>query len=226
MFRFGAMLLAGLMVWVTAGCGDSRNGADRDAEARTVAVLTTSEGDLILRLRFDTAPANARNFQKLCEAGSFDNTTFHRVAPGYLIQGGDPNTLDEDPENDGYGGSSWDGLPLPLEPGALEARRGAVATAGAGPSAATGSQFFILLADDPGLEQRYSFFAELEAGLDIADQIADREGEPYPPGLGGFRPHRPIVIESCRTRVPTPEPGDAEPDAGEPREALEPPETS
>ncbi len=177
-----------------------------------VALVQTPEGAIVIRLRFDAAPANALNFMRLCESGAFDGTTFHRVAPGYLIQGGDPNTRDQDPGNDGYGGSSWDGRPLPLESGSLSHRRGTVSTASTLNSGATGSQFFILLVDDSSLDGRFSAFGEVIEGIEIADRIAAQPGDPYPAEAGGFRPRAPVPVERCRidstSLSPTPEEGD------------------
>lgn len=186
-----------------------------------VAVLETPEGNIVIRLRFDAAPANALNFLRLCDSGAFDGTTFHRVAPGYLIQGGDPNTRDQDPANDGFGGSPWNGLPLPLEKGPLRHLRGAVSTASTLTSGQTGSQFFILLADDPSLDGRFSAFGEVIEGIETAERIAARPGDPYPAEAGGFRPRTPVPLERCwiESTLPSPTPEDGDPDR--PNAALE-----
>jgi cyclophilin family peptidyl-prolyl cis-trans isomerase len=102
------------------------------------------------------------------------------------------------------GGSTWDGRPLTAEPSGLGLGRGAVATATAGPGQVVGSQFFILLTDDPRLEQQYVVFGTVAEGLEVADLIASREGDPYPAEIGGFRPRAPVRLERCRIEV---EPG-------------------
>jgi peptidyl-prolyl cis-trans isomerase B (cyclophilin B) len=195
------------MLLLLTACGPSEPAPE--TSSHRVAVLETPEGNIVIRLRFDAAPANALNFMRLCESGAFDRTTFHRVAPGYLIQGGDPDSRDQDPANDGFGGSSWDGRPLPLEKGLLSHLRGTVSTASTLTSGETGSQFFILLADDPSLDGRFSAFGEVIEGIEAAERIAARPGDPYPPDAGGFRPRTPVPLERCRIDStplsPTPE---------------------
>ncbi len=162
-------------------------------------VLDTSRGEIVVRLLFDQAPRNAENFLRLCESGYYDQTYFHRVAPGYLIQGGDPNTRDGDPDTDGYGGRPHGSPPQspPLEVGDLSHLRGKVSMARGHGLDSAGSQFFIMLGDDPSLDGEYTVFGEVLEGLDVADAIGDASGRPYPE-VGGFNPDEPQYLLCCR----------------------------
>jgi len=73
----------------------------------TYVRLTTDEGEILLAMKSDLAPNHVANFVHLCRTGFYDQTTFHRVLPGFMIQGGDPNSKDEDRGNDGMGGPTW-----------------------------------------------------------------------------------------------------------------------
>lgn len=210
MFR-GIILSVGLIL-AAVSCGDPAARQDADVSQRGVAVLETTEGPLMIALRWEEAPLHSRNFAQHCESGTFTGTAFHRIAPGYLVQGGDPLTRDDDPANDGFGGTPWDGVPLPGAEGPGGLFRGSVVTAPAGPESAFGSQFFILLTDEHGLDGPFVAFGEVIQGLETADLISNREGDAYPREYGGLKPRTPVRIEACRLG-PTPEPPpEAEPE--------------
>jgi cyclophilin family peptidyl-prolyl cis-trans isomerase len=139
-----------------------------------VAVLETSKGKIVIRLFDKDAPKTAANFRKLVSTGFYNGTYFHRVIPGFMIQGGDPNTKDTDPNNDGMGGPSYT-VPAEIK---LKHLRGSVATARTGDAvnpqrASSGSQFFIDLAPQASLDAGgYTVFGEVIQGMDVVDQIA------------------------------------------------------
>ena len=145
------------------------------AGGETVAVLETVKGDIVIRLFDKDAPKTAANFRKLVSSGFYNGTYFHRVIPGFMIQGGDPNTKDADPANDGMGGPGYT-VPAEIK---LPHLRGSVATARTGDEvnpqrASSGSQFFIDLAAQPSLDRGgYTVFGEVIRGMDAVDQIAN-----------------------------------------------------
>ncbi|HEY6196704.1 MAG TPA: peptidylprolyl isomerase [Candidatus Eisenbacteria bacterium] len=147
--------------------------AARGAElAPAAAIFETSQGRIVIRLFPADAPRTVANFRKLVRAGFYDSLTFHRVVPGFVIQGGDPNSRDENPFNDGQGGP---GYTLPAE---IKRRheRGAVAMARL-PDAenpareSNGSQFYIALRDLPQLDGGYTVFGKVIAGWEAIDRI-------------------------------------------------------
>lgn len=165
----------------------------------TVAVLETTQGPVTLRFFPEEAPEHVRNFLTLCNNGFYDGTYFHRVAPGFMIQGGDPLTRNDDPENDGQGGYTYrgPGTTLKAEFNSIPHRRGIVSMARAADPHSAGSQFFIMVEAEPKLDGRYTVFGEVVDGMDAVDRIVQQPGAPIP-GAGGFRPFERQYIEKCR----------------------------
>jgi len=138
-----------------------------------VAVLTTPLGRIVIALNDEQAPRHSENFRRNIRTGLYDGTTFHRVIPGFIIQGGDPNSKDEDRANDGLGGT---GYTVPLEK-KLRHERGAVAAARKPDKVnaqrrSNGSQFYICISEAPFLDGKYSVFGHVVSGMDVADRIA------------------------------------------------------
>ncbi len=126
------------------------------------ATLTTDKGDIVVDLFTDGAPKAANNFLDLARKGFFDGVIFHRVVPGFVIQGGDPTGT-------GRGGP---GYQFDDEPFKGDYYRGTLAMANAGPNT-NGSQFFICLADLAGrLPKNYTIFGQVTSGIDVVDAIA------------------------------------------------------
>lgn len=125
------------------------------------AVLQTNKGTIEFTLYADEAPNTVSNFVYLAEAGYYDGVTFHRVVPGFVIQGGDP-------EGTGRGGP---GYTFADEPVTKNYDQGIVAMANAGPDT-NGSQFFIMLADNDTLPKNYTIFGKVTIGLEVVKQIA------------------------------------------------------
>lgn len=143
-----------------------------NSQERTVITLQTSQGNIKLELFPQDAPKTAANFVKLAESGFYDNTTFHRVIPDFMIQGGDPLSKDDNPANDGTGGP---GYMFEDEINSRKIVRGALAMANAGPNT-NGSQFFIVTADAaPWLDGKHTVFGQVLDGLDVVTAIAGVE---------------------------------------------------
>ena len=152
------------------------------------------------------APQTVDNFIELADTGFYAGTSFHRVIPGFVVQGGDPNTKDGDPRNDGHGGP---GYPLEDEfDGGAPMERGIVAMANRGKPNTGGSQFFVLVDDKPELFGRYAVFGRVTAGMDVIDRIngvrTDEVGRWGPKD----RPLEPIVVVAVTDPAVAPQPGD------------------
>jgi len=132
------------------------------------AVLRTNFGDIKLSFYADDAPIAVNNFLNLAQEGFYDGTKFHRVIKDFMIQGGDPNSKDDDWSNDGMGGP---GYKFKDEINDHPLQRGSLAMANSGPNT-NGSQFFIVTADfTPWLDGKYTNFGQVEEGMDTVDKI-------------------------------------------------------
>jgi peptidyl-prolyl cis-trans isomerase B (cyclophilin B) len=139
------------------------------------AVISTKYGEIAIRFYPDDAPRHVDNFLSLAKIGFYNGTTFHRVVPGFLIQGGDPLSKTPDRSLHGTGGP---GYMLNPEPNDRPHKRGAVSMAKMPRDAQTtrefndnGSQFFICVADASGLDRRYTVFGEVLRGMEVIDKI-------------------------------------------------------
>lgn len=135
-----------------------------DTERAYRAVLRTERGEIAIELLPSVAPSTVNNFVCLARDGFYEATTFHRVVPGFLAQAGDP-------VGNGRGGP---GYRFPDEISESACVRGTVGMANAGPNT-NGSQFFILLADSPQLNGRYTVFGRVTEGLEVADALTARD---------------------------------------------------
>jgi cyclophilin family peptidyl-prolyl cis-trans isomerase len=147
------------------------------------AVIETSAGTIEFELLDEIAPKAAGNFVALAKKGFYDGVIFHRVVPGFVIQGGDP-------DGTGRGGP---GYTFEDEPVTLGYARGTVAMANAGPNT-NGSQFFICLQDLPQLPPKYTIFGQVLAGLSVVDAIAAGATGP------GDRPVAPVTMTKVSVR--------------------------
>lgn len=143
-----------------------------------LVTISTPQGDMKLVL-FDDTPKHKANFLKLAKEGFYDNTTFHRVIDSFMIQGGDPNTKDDNPRNDGAGNPGYT-VPAEILP-KYKHKRGAVAAARMGDHMnpereSSGSQFYIVENHDgtPMLDEAYTVFGQVVDGLDVIDKIAEQ----------------------------------------------------
>ena len=136
----------------------------------TISVTSQGQplGNIVLRFFQDVAPGHVSNFVKLSKEGFYNGTTFHRVIPGFMIQGGDPNSKNSDRSLHGMGGP---GHKLKAEFNAKRHNRGIVSMARANDPDSAGSQFFICVADSHFLDRQYTVFGEVIEGMDVADKI-------------------------------------------------------
>jgi len=135
-----------------------------------VAVISTSEGDLVIKLWPDVAPKTVENFKKLADQGFYDGTAFHRIVKGFMIQGGDPLSKAEDDEMVGTGGP---GYKIKAEFSDKPHVRGVISMARSQHPDSAGSQFFICLADARFLDRQYTAFGELIKGDDVLEKIGN-----------------------------------------------------
>jgi cyclophilin family peptidyl-prolyl cis-trans isomerase len=143
-----------------------------DVERPYQAIIHTERGDISIELLPLTAPATVNNFVVLARDGFYDDTTFHRVVPGFLAQAGDP----------GGTGRGGPGYRFPDEISETPFVRGTVGMANAGPNT-NGSQFYLLLADAPHLNGRYTAFGRVTDGFEVADALTARDpGADVAPG--------------------------------------------
>jgi peptidyl-prolyl cis-trans isomerase B (cyclophilin B) len=138
----------------------------------TKVTIETKFGKIVFKLLSDIAPETVRNFVSLAQSGFYDNTLFHRVIPGFMIQGGDPNTKSPDKSKWGFGGP---GHTIKAEFNSKSHLRGVVSMARAADPDSAGSQFFIVTSDSTFLDRQYTTFGEVLEGIDIADTIVNQK---------------------------------------------------
>jgi len=145
----------------------------------TTANIETNFGKISFKLIPEMAPETVRNFEKLAKDGFYDGTLFHRVIPGFMIQGGDPNTKTD---NKGSWGTGGPGYNIKAEFSSRSHLRGIVSMARSQDSDSAGSQFFIVTADSTFLDRQYTVFGEVTEGMDVADKIVnlERDGNDCP----------------------------------------------
>lgn len=139
--------------------------------SETRAVIETKFGNIELKFFPDVAPNHVNNFIELAKKGFYDGTTFHRVIPKFMIQGGDPNSKGPDRSKHGMGDA---GYKLKAEFNDKPHKRGILSMARAGHPDSAGSQFFICVADSPFLDRQYTVFGEVVSGMDVADKIVSQ----------------------------------------------------
>jgi len=143
--------------------------------AETRAIIETKFGNIELKFFPEVAPNHVNNFIELAKKGFYDGTTFHRVIPGFMIQGGDPNTRDADKSRHGMGGP---GHQIKAEFSEKPHKRGILSMARAANPDSAGSQFFICVQDSPFLDRQYTVFGEVASGMDVADKIVSQPRDP------------------------------------------------
>jgi peptidyl-prolyl cis-trans isomerase B (cyclophilin B) len=139
--------------------------------SETTAVIETKLGNIELKFFPEVAPGHVSNFLELAKKGFYDGTTFHRVIPGFMIQGGDPNTKNPDRSKHGMGGP---GHTIKAEFNEKPHKRGILSMARAQDPNSAGSQFFICVANAPFLDGKYSVFGEVTSGIEVADKIVSQ----------------------------------------------------
>lgn len=143
--------------------------------AETRAVIETKFGDIELKFFPEVAPNHVNNFIELAKKGFYDGTTFHRVIPGFMIQGGDPNSKDHNKARHGTGGP---GYTVKAEFNDKPHKRGTLSMARSSDPDSAGSQFFICVADASFLDRQYTVFGEVVSGMDAVDKIVSQPRDP------------------------------------------------
>jgi len=137
----------------------------------TKAIIETKFGNITLKFFPDAAPGHVKNFIDLAKKGLYDGTTFHRVIPGFMIQGGDPNSKNPDKKSHGSGGP---GYTIKAEFNDRPHKRGTLSMARAGHPDSAGSQFFVCVKDSSFLDRQYTVFGEVESGMEVVDKIVSQ----------------------------------------------------
>lgn len=155
---------------------------DTSPPSNGIVVLSTNYGTITIKLDRVAAPQTAANFEKLVGEKFYDGLTMHRIIPGFVIQGGDP-------QGDGTGGP---GYTVPAEIKLLH-KRGSIAMARTGDEvnptrASSGSQFYICLSDLPSLDGQYTVFGQVLTGMEVVDKIASSKTGP------GDKPRKDVII--------------------------------
>ena len=157
-------------VAVAAGKKEAEKGAAKKGEPR--AIIKTKFGEMELKFFKDKAPGHVENFLKLSRQGFYDGTIFHRVIPGFMIQGGDPNT--KDPNKKQMYGTGGPGYSIKAEFNDIPHKRGIVSMARSRDPNSAGSQFFIVVEDSRFLDRQYTAFGEVVKGIGVADKIVSQ----------------------------------------------------
>ena len=179
MIKQTTILLA--IILTIVGCGTKQKNKDTVMD-KDIAVITTKFGDIKLEFFDDIAPKHVESFKLHAQNGYYDGTTFHRVIPGFMIQGGDPLSKSEDKSRHGTGGnaakffgigsedseSTWD---LPAEFSTTTHTRGILSMARSQNPDSGGSQFFICVADANFLDNQYTVFGKVVSGMEVVDAI-------------------------------------------------------
>jgi peptidyl-prolyl cis-trans isomerase B (cyclophilin B) len=190
-----------VLVLVAVACDGELTGGESPSPAApftwptgphpSVVLEIEKYGPITVELYPELAPRTVQSFLDLVNSGFYDGTSFHRVITDFMIQGGDPNSRDLDPANDGEGGP---GFSLADEFSAAPHLRGVLSLANSGQPDTGGSQFFILQRDSNHLDGRHSVFGRVVEGLDVVDRIAAAETDLYGRWGKANRPLEKIVI--------------------------------
>ena len=156
-----------------------------ETNQKEVAVLKTTDGEMVVEFWPEVAPKTVENFKKLAREGFYDGTAFHRIMRGFMIQGGDPNT--KDPSKESSYGTGGPGYKVPAEFNDRPHLRGVLSMARSADPNSAGSQFFICLGTASSLDHQYTAFGKVIKGLDVLDKIGatpvtrSAAGEPSKP---------------------------------------------
>ena len=174
----GVVILLAVGIFLFNPFNSNSNSSDNMSD-RQIAVIEANLGTIVIQLFPDVAPGHVENFVKLAQDGFYDGTLFHRVIPGFMIQGGDPNTKNSDKSTWGQGGPGYN---LKAEFNSRSHLRGIVSMAKANDPDSAGSQFFIVTSDSTFLDRQYTVFGEVVDGIEVADKIVNlpRDGNDCP----------------------------------------------
>jgi peptidyl-prolyl cis-trans isomerase B (cyclophilin B) len=170
------LVLAAVCAQFSALAEDPPASSAAKADDPEVAVITTTEGMMVVQFWTDAAPKTIANFKKLAKEGFYDGTCFHRVIKGFMIQGGDPNTKDASKE--GSWGMGDPGYKIDAEFNDHSHERGVLSMARSNDPNSAGSQFFICHGDPKFLDHHYTTFGKLIKGDDVLEKIATTPTHP------------------------------------------------
>jgi peptidyl-prolyl cis-trans isomerase B (cyclophilin B) len=163
--------------------------------ANEVAVIKTSEGEMVAEFWPEVAPNTVENFKKLARSGFYDGTAFHRIVKGFMIQGGDP--LTKDPAKEGRYGTGDPGYKIKAEFNDRSHERGVLSMARSSDPDSAGSQFFICLANVSRLDHQYTTFGKIIKGDDVLGKIGDTEVTTSDSGERS-KPTNRVTVESIK----------------------------
>jgi peptidyl-prolyl cis-trans isomerase B (cyclophilin B) len=191
---FSGMVMA-LVVGAITLCAEDKKGNSAVNGSNEVAVIKTSEGEMVAEFWPDVAPQTVENFKKLARAGFYDGTAFHRIVKNFMIQGGDP--LTKDPAKEQLWGTGDPGYKIRAEFNKKSHERGVLSMARSSDPDSAGSQFFICLGNVSRLDGQYTTFGKLIKGEDVLARIGDT---PVAMSAGGERskPTKRISVESIK----------------------------
>ena len=163
--------------------------------AKEVAVIKTSEGEMVAEFWPEVAPNTVENFKKLARSGFYDGTAFHRIVKGFMIQGGDP--LTKDPAKESRYGTGDPGYKIKAEFNGRSHERGVLSMARSSDPDSAGSQFFICLANVSRLDHQYTTFGKIIKGDDVLGKIGDTEVTTSDSGERS-KPTKRVTVESIK----------------------------
>ena len=170
------LLLSLLLLWVDWVYAETKQTIFTQEEIKKIsetnAIIETRFGNIEFKFFPDVAPNHVSNIIELAKKGFYDGTTFHRVIPRFMIQGGDPNSKNPDRSKHGTGGP---GFTMKAEFNDKPHKRGILSMARAAHPDSAGSQFFICVADSYFLDKQYTVFGEVKSGMDVVDKIVSQQ---------------------------------------------------
>jgi len=167
--RMAACIVLVLLAVTAGGAFSAAEGAMKLSEMKQLkAVIETKYGDIEIEFYPEKAPRHVNNFVSLAREGFYDGTIFHRVIPGFMIQGGDPLTKGDDTSRYGTGGPDHN---VPAEFNDIKHERGILSMARSQHPNSAGSQFFIVVKDSFFLDGQYTVFGRVTSGMDAVDKI-------------------------------------------------------
>ena len=174
---------------------ETSSGSPKTPASNEVAIIRTSDGDMVVQFWSDAAPKTIENFKKLARSGFYEGTTFHRIMKGFMIQGGDP--LTKDPAKEQHYGDGGPGYKIKAEFNNHRHERGVISMARETEPDTAGSQFFICLAPRPRLDGKYTTFGTLIKGDDVLAKIGNT---PVTKNSAGemSKPTARVVIQSIK----------------------------
>jgi peptidyl-prolyl cis-trans isomerase B (cyclophilin B) len=180
---------------VAAATAEEKKETSPMNSSNEVAVIKTSEGEMVVQFWTDAAPNTIENFKKLARQGFYDGTIFHRIVKGFMIQGGDPNS--KDPAKENSYGQGDPGYKIKAEFNDHPHERGVLSMARASDPDSAGSQFFLCLAPVRRLDHQYTTFGKLIRGDDVLEKIGNTPVERNAQGEMS-KPTKRVVVESVK----------------------------